>query len=210
MSTILHVQATVRGERSYTLRTARAFLESYLEAHPGDTVETVDLGAGSIPEFDATAVSGKYRILHGEPHSAEEAEAWKAVEATIEVFTRADKFLISSPMWNFGIPYRLKQYFDVIVQPGYTFSFSPEEGYKGLMTGKPCVLILSRGGEYTPGEPGAELDLQLPYLRTILGFMGVTEVDSIIVQPTLMAGKEVAGEKLSAAIAEAREKARDF
>ena len=57
----------------------------------------------------------------------------------IEQFVNADKFLLAIPMWNFGIPYRLKQYLDVILQPGYTFSFSPETGYSGLVTGKPAA-----------------------------------------------------------------------
>ena len=211
MATLLHVQATARGERSYSLRVARAFVESYLDLHSGDVVKTLDLaGKNSLPEFDGLAVAGKYRVLHGESHTAEEAAAWKAVEVTIEDFKRADKLVISSPMWNFGIPYRLKQFFDVIVQPGYAFSYSPDEGYKGLVTGRPALLILARGGEYVPGTDAAAYDLQRPYLELILRFIGFTEIDAVIVEPTLQGGAEVAAQKLEGAIAEARTKARDF
>lgn len=209
MAKVLHVQGSSRGERSYSRRAAEAFLEGYLEAHPGDAVETLDL-AGDIPEFDALAVSGKYRILHGEVHTEEEADAWRTVLDEIERFKEADKIVISVPMWNFGIPYRLKQYFDVIVQPGSTFSYSPETGYSGLVTGKPALLILARGGEYAPDTPAAAYDQQKPYLEGILGFIGFADVGTIVIEPTLMGGPEVAQQKLDEAIVEARERAKNF
>ena len=96
MSKVLHIVASPRGDRSYSLRVARAFLESYQEAHPDDVIETLDL-AGPIPEFDATAVAGKYRIMHGESHTDEEAKAWKSVQDTIDAFKAADKVVISAP-----------------------------------------------------------------------------------------------------------------
>ncbi len=145
MATVLHIQASTRDDESFSLLAARAFLESYIKSHPEDSVRTLCLDKEKIPEFNAAAVSGKYRIMQGETHTGEEAETWKAIEAAIEEFKLADKLVISSPMWNFGIPYRLKQYIDVIVQPGHTFSFSPETGYTGLVNGKPAVLILACG-----------------------------------------------------------------
>lgn len=210
MSGLLHVQATIRGQESYSLRTAQAFVESYLYSHAGDEVVTVDLARGKIPEFDATSVSGKYRLLSGQSMTGEEALAWKAIEATIDQLKSAHKLVLSSPMWNLSIPYRLKRYFDVIVQPGYTFSYSSEDGYKGLVTGRPAMLILARGGEYAPGTDTAPFDLQRPYLECILRVMGFTEIDSIVIEPTLQRGPEVAEQKLAEAIAAAREKAKTF
>jgi FMN-dependent NADH-azoreductase len=210
MATILHIRGTVTPELSYSLRAAEAFLESYRESHPGDRVDTLDLAKDPIPDFLELVARGKYRILHGQPHSREEAEAWKAVVAEIERLKKADKLLISSPMWNFGIPYRLKQYLDVIVQPGYTFAYSPEKGYTGLVTGRPALLILARGGEYLPGTGAAAFDFQRPYLEFILRFIGFTDISTILVEPTLMAGPKVADEKLAKAIEEARAKARKF
>jgi FMN-dependent NADH-azoreductase len=209
MAKVLHIQASPRGERSYSRRAAEAFLKGYLSAHPGDTVETLDL-AGDIPEFGGAAISGKYRILHGEALAKEETDAWKVVLDEIERFKGADKIVISAPMWNFGIPYRLKQYFDVIVQPGSTFSYSPDTGYSGLVTGKPALLVLARGGEYAPDTPSAAYDQQKPYLEGILGFIGFTNVGSIMIEPTMMGGPEVAQRKLDEAIVEARERAKNF
>ena len=210
MATLLHVHASPRGDRSYSLRAARAFLEAYTQKHPKDNVKTLDLATVDIPAFGATAVSAKYRILHGEEYTNEEAQAWKAVESCIDEFKAADKLVLSSPMWNFGIPYRLKQYLDILLQPSYTFSYSDEEGYKGLVTGKPVLLVLARGGVYDEGSDAASYDMQKPYLGLVLGFMGFTQIDSIVIEPTLMGGREVAQQKLQAAIALAREKAQAF
>ncbi len=210
MATVLHIRATATPELSYSLRAAEAFLESYLESHPGDTVDTLDLSGDTVPEFLGLVVRGKYRILHGETHTQEEADVWAAVRAEIERLKRADKLLISSPMWNFSIPYRLKQYFDVIVQPGYTVAYSPEKGYTGLVTDRPALLILARGGEYPPGTEAAAFDFQRPYLETILRFIGFTDISTIVVEPTLQGGPEVAEQRLREAIASAREKAKGF
>ncbi len=210
MATLLHIQATATPELSYSLRAAQAFLESYRESHPGDRIDTLDLGKDRIPDFLGLVARGKYRILHGEPHTKEEANAWEAVASEIERFKKADKYVISSPMWNFTIPYRLKQYFDVIVQPGYTFAYSSEKGYTGLVTGRPVMLFLARGGEYKPGTGAAAFDFQRPYLETILRFIGFTEIGVIVVEPTLLGGPQVAEKKVNEAIAEAREKAKTF
>lgn len=210
MATVLHIQATATPELSFSLRAARVFLESYRESHPDDAIETIDLAREGIPEFLGLTARGKYRILHGEPHTDEESRAWNAVEEEIERFKKADKVVISSPMWNFSIPYRLKQYLDVIVQPGYTVSYSPEAGYSGLVTGRPVILFLARGGEYKPDTDAAVFDFQRPYLEGIFGFMGFTDITTVVIEPTLQEGPEVAEQKLKEAIADAREKAKTF
>jgi FMN-dependent NADH-azoreductase len=197
-------------ERSFSLRTAQAFLESYRQSHPGDAVRTVDVFDGALPEFGVLQVAAKYKILHGKPSSPGEAAAWKCVEGCIADFRAADKYVISSAMWNFGLPYMLKKYIDILVQPGYTFTYSPAAGYKGLVTGRPAMLILARGGAYGEGTGAEAYDLQKPYLETILRFIGFTRIETILVEPTLMGGQEAAAEKLAAAAALAREKARSF
>jgi FMN-dependent NADH-azoreductase len=196
------------GDLSYSLRGARAFLDAYRAAHPKDTVDTLDVFSDAVPPFTFLEAAAKYAVLHGKQPSGEEARAWRTVEAVIERFKAADRYLVSSPMWNFGIPYRLKQFFDVIVQPTYTFSYSPETGYTGLVTGKRAVLVLARGGAYGPGSGGEALDHQRPYLETILSFMGVTDVQAVVIEPTLMGGPDTAADAAEAACEEAREIAR--
>jgi FMN-dependent NADH-azoreductase len=184
MARLLYIEASPRKERSASIEAANTFISEYERSHPEDIVETLDLWATHLPEFDGHVIDSKYVILHGLEHTEEQRQAWKAV------FTRADKYLFSLPMWNFGIPYKLKHYFDVIVQPGYTFSFSPEEGYKGLVTGKPIATIYARGGAYGSGTGAESYDLQKAYLEHILTFIGFSDFQTILVEPTLVSPED--------------------
>ena len=209
MAKLLCIQASPRAQRSKSIAVADAFIASYQQAHPADLVETLNVFDADLFAFDGLLVSAKYSILHGQEHTPEELSAFKAVEAVIERFTSADKYVFAVPMWNFGIPYRLKQYIDILVQPGYTFSFSPEKGYQGLVTGKPVFIAYARGGEYS--DPSyAALNHQSTYLQTILAFIGFTDIKSVVVEPTLMAGPEKAKEKLTQAIKQAKQLAANF
>ena len=210
MSKLLYIQASPRTGRSYSIAVADAFMASYRESHPNDEIRTINLFQKDLPAFDGLAVQAKYTILHGKDHTQEELAAWKAVEAVIDEFRSADKYIMAVPMWNFGIPYRLKQYIDVLVQPGYAFSYTPEEGYRGLITSKPIFIAYARGGEYPAGSDFEAFDLQKRYLEVILGFMGFTDLRSLVVEPTLMGGPEVAQSKREKAILKAVEMAKEF
>ncbi len=210
MATVLYIKASPRGGRSHSLAVADAFVETYRAAHPGDEVKTLDVFKADLPAFDGLAVQAKYTILHGQKHTAEELAAWQAVEAVIAEFKAADKYVFAVPMWNFGIPYRLKQYLDLLIQPGYTFSYSPEKGYTGLVTGKPVFVAYARGGEYPEGTPGEAYDFQKRYLELVLGFIGFTDIRSVVVEPTLMGGPEMAAVRTAEAIAKAQEIATSF
>ncbi len=185
MARLLHIESSPRKDRSASTTVARHFLEAYRAAHPGDVIETLDLWHASLPSFDAFALDAKYAILNGQPHTTEQAHAWQAVVKVIEHFKSFDKYLFSVPMWNFGVPYVLKHYIDVIVQPGLTFSYTPAEGYKGLLTGKPSAVVYARGGAYAPGTGAEAYDKQSDYLQHVLGFIGLTDVKPIFVEPTL-------------------------
>ena len=137
MTKLLHIQASPRIGRSASIAVAEHFLDVYRAKHPGDTVETLNLWEADLPEFDGATIDAKYAVLHGQSHTPAQLEAWQEVERIADHFKSADKYLLSLPMWNFGIPYKLKHFIDVLVQPGLAFSFTPEAGYKGLITGKP-------------------------------------------------------------------------
>jgi FMN-dependent NADH-azoreductase len=112
-------------------------------------------------------------------------------------------------MWNFSIPYKLKHYIDLLVHRGLTFSFTPEEGYRGLVTGKPLVAVCARGGAYGPGSGAEAWDQQGRYLEHIFGFIGFTEIREILVEPTeaMPTSKEAS---VAAASRQAAEMARNF
>ena len=210
MAKVLYVQASPRVERSYSIAAAGAFVQAYRSSNPNDEIVTINLFDKNLPPFDGLAVQAKYTILHGIEHSEEELEAWKSVEAVIEEFKSADKYVFAVPMWNFSIPYRLKQYIDILVQPGYTFSYSQEEGYRGLVTGKPAAVFYSRGGVYSPGSGAEAYDHQTPYFEMMLKFIGFTDVRTCIVEPTLQGGPDTAKEKRAEAVEKAEEMAGSF
>src|SRR5208283_3979085 len=120
-----------------------------------------------------------------------------------------DKYVLSSPMWNFAVPYRLKQYIDLIVQPSLTVAYSPEKGYTGLVTGRPLMLILARGGVYSAGNPCETFDFQETYLRSIFGFIGFTEIRTVCIQGTMQSPEQVEAATRKA-VAEARTAAEEF
>ena len=185
MSKLFYIEASPRKERAYSIKVAQQFLNTYKETNPSHTIESFDLWQTSLPEFDGATINAKYRILHGETHTDAEATAWNSVEELFNQFDSADKFVFSLPMWNFGVPYKLKHYIDIITQPGLSFSFSPETGYSGLVTGKPAAVIYARGGEYSSSEAAAGMDFQKRYLEMWLGFIGFTDITPILVEPTL-------------------------
>ena len=210
MKKLLYIQASPRTDRSHCIAVADAFIETYIQNHPSDEIETLNVFDASIPHFDAPAVQAKYAIMHGRSHSKQEQQVWKNIEQVIDQFTSADRYVLAVPMWNFSIPYRLKQYIDILVQPGYTFSYSQGQGYKGLIGGKPMLAIYARGGEYNPGSQAEMLDLQKKYIELIFGFMGFENIRSLVIEPTLQDGPEVASAKRQEAIDKAKEITLDF
>jgi FMN-dependent NADH-azoreductase len=185
MSRLLYIESSPRKERSASIAVTAKFLDSFKKAHPNDEVLKLDLWNKELPPFNGETIAAKYAIMSGKEHTEGQKKAWEPVVRLIEEFKQAEYYLFSLPMWNFGIPYRLKHYIDLLVQPGYAFTFSPQEGYKGLITGKKAVLICARGGAYGAGTGAEAFDLQVPYMRTILQFIGFTDITNILVEPTI-------------------------
>ncbi len=208
MAKLLHILASPRVE-SYSTRVADAFLDSYRRARPDDEVETLDLFQADIPPFHAPQAKAKYAVMGGQAPRDEAEAAWQPVVKTINHFKGFDKYVLSSPMWNFGIPYRLKQYIDVIVQPSLTVGFSKEKGFVGLVAGRPLMLILARGSVYQSGNPCETFDFQESYLRSIFGFIGFTDIRTIYIQGTTQSPQQVEA-AAGNAVAEATDAAMDF
>src|SRR3712207_6452388 len=141
MSTLLHISASPRGERSHSLAIAQTFLDTFRDAYPHVAVETFDLWDGSLPAFGPPAAAAKMAVFAGADPEGPEAAAWRAARETFERFDAADHYLFTVPMWNHTVPYILKQFIDVVSQPGMLFGFDPVEGYTGLLTGKKAAVI---------------------------------------------------------------------
>ena len=199
MSKLLYIEASPRKERSASITVASKFLDAFSSSHPNDKTIKIDLWKKQLPSFDQDTIEAKYALMSGKAFTESQKKAWALVEGLIEEFKSADAYLFSLPMWNFSIPYILKHYIDLLVQPGYTFKFSPQEGFKGLVTGKKTVLIYARGGAYGSGTGAEAFDLQVKYMETILRFIGITDITNILVEPTATgaAAKDLAISKAS-------------
>ena len=209
MKKLLYIQASPRKERSKSTQVASAFLESYQKSHADDTVETLNIFEEDLPTFDGLKVQAKYTILHGKEHTPEERQAWDTIEKIITHFKSADKYVLSLPMWNFSIPYRLKQYIDILVQPGYTFTFG-ENGYEGLVKDKPVLVVYARGGSFPEGSERGAFDMQKKYIELFLGFIGFENIQSIVVGPTLQGEQSDIQTMLDVSIQKARSLASNF
>jgi len=204
MAKLVHIESSPRKERSHSIHLAKVFLETYAHTHPGDTIETLDVWSMPLPEFDGDALEAKYAVMRSATHTPAQATAWERVTATFRRLEAADKLLFSVPMWNFGIPYALKHFIDVVTQPGLAFRVTPDGRYEGLLSGRPAVAIYARGSTYAPGSPAAAFDLQKPYLEQWLGFIGITEVHAVSVEPTVGGSPEERDSARAAAEAEVR------
>ena len=210
MSEILYIQASPRSGRSKSITVADAFLKAYKKKDPSARITSIDLFKKDLPSFDGLAVQAKYTILHGDEHSKDETKAWAKIEKVIKQFTSADKYVLAIPMWNFSIPYRLKQYLDILVQPGYTFSFDEKTGYSGFIIGKPLLAVYASGGEYPPQSEAEAFDMQKKYIEQIFGFMGFQNIKTITIEPTIKNGPQVARTNLNQTIEKAKQMANDF
>lgn len=203
MKKLLHIIATPRGKDSRTLAVTGAFLDAFRKKNPGCTVDELNVFTEKLPELTVKQLDGKYALLGGKDLTPDMERAWTEVLAHIQRFLAADAYLVSAPMWNFGIPYRLKHYIDVILQPKYLFRYTAT-GPEGLVKGKKMAVITSRGGDYSAESPFHAYDLQEPYLRNVFGFAGITDVAFVNAQPMDALGPAVQAEKIKAAQAIAR------
>jgi len=199
MKKLLHIIATPRGEESRTLKISKAFINSFSASHLDWRVEELNLFTEKIPQLTVKRVDGKYALLGGKDLTGETKEAWREIVICIEQFLSADGYLVSTPMWNFSIPYVLKHYIDVILQPKYLFRYT-EKGPEGLVKNKKMIIITSRGGDYSKDSPVRNYDFQEPFLRTVFSFVGITDINFIIAQPVDALGPDVANEKIEEAI----------
>ncbi len=179
---LLHLIATPRGSASRTLRVSARFLAALREKHPGLTIDERNLFTDPAPSVTQQTVAGKYFLMGGKNIPPELQPVWKQVEEEISRFTTADAILVSTPMWNFSIPYVLKNYIDIVWQPGYLFRYT-EKGPEGMVTGRKLAVISARGGDYGPDSPARGMDNIIPYLSTVFGFAGFRDIDFISVQP---------------------------
>ncbi|MCM2265781.1 MAG: NAD(P)H-dependent oxidoreductase [Desulfuromonadales bacterium] len=181
MHKLLHIVASPRGDQSRTLRVAAAFLERFREIHPDWLIDELDVFDDELPRLTGRQVDGKYVLLDGRELYGELRDTWDEILQHITRFKEARAYLVSTPMWNFSIPYALKQYIDLIVQPRHLFHYVDGRS-EGLLTGRRMVVVSARGGDYRPTQ-ACHYDHVEPYLRTLFGFVGIVDIRFVRVEP---------------------------
>lgn len=182
---LLHVVASPRAERSASLDIAHSLIGHWCDRYPQGEVDTLDVWRTELPPFDGPALGAKYAGLEGTPLSTEQGRAWQQIEQLGGRFRRADVIVISTPMWNFGIPYRLKHLIDAVSQKDLLFTFDGK-GLTGLLAGKRLIIIAARGAPLGGDYPEADFDHQVAYLRTWGRMVGITRFEPIVVEGTLL------------------------
>jgi FMN-dependent NADH-azoreductase len=191
---ILYVTSSSRGSASYSNRVAQTVLDELRGRTPGATVVTRDLARDPLPHIDDDFVVAT-RSPNG-PQTEQQRGLLTLSDALVDELLAADIVVIGTPMINFTIPSTLKSWLDYVARAGRTFSYS-EAGPKGLVTGKQVILVAAKGGIYAANP---SLDFQVPYLKSVLGFLGMTDVEVLDVEGTAY-GPEIAEKAVEAASA---------
>ncbi len=172
MSTLLHIDSSPLYERSVSRQLSGAFVDRWKTLHPGATVIDRDLNATSLPPVSAEWVGAAY--TPEEARTPQQKKLLTLSDTLLAELAQADEYVIGVPMHNFGVPSVLKLWIDQISRVGKTFSYT--DGVpKGLLVGKKATFIIATGGIYDPQTQMASFNFVEPYLRSVFGFLGVTD-----------------------------------
>jgi FMN-dependent NADH-azoreductase len=176
MTRLLYIASSPRQEQSHSRTLAQEFIDKWRFHHPETTVTVRDLALNPVPYLDDTWITAKFTAP--EQYTPELSDSIQLSDQLIDEFLAAERYIISVPMYNFTIPAVLKSYIDYIVRPRRTVAV--ENGaFRGLVTGKKLLFITARGSDFRPGSAFAPSDFQEPYLRTVFGFIGFTDIQFI-------------------------------
>ncbi|MBB6637251.1 FMN-dependent NADH-azoreductase [Cohnella thailandensis] len=181
MANVLFVKANNRpSEQAVSVKLYDAFVNAYKANNPNDTITELDLFAANLPYYDNDMMTGLYKQANGIEATAEEKKLADLANGYLEQFLAADKVVFAFPLWNFTIPAQLLTYLFYLNQAGKTFKYTAE-GPVGLAGGKKVVILNARGGVYSDG-PMAQLEMSVNYVKNTLGFWGITDVETVIVE----------------------------
>ena len=178
MANILHIDSSLKTENSASRKVSWTIIQKLIEKNPGANVKVLDLNETPIPHLNANHLSAFATPPEKRTGDHLNLKATEMSDELIKNVLWADYIVMGIPMYNFGIPSTLKSFIDQIARAGITFSYS-EKGPEGLVKGKKVFLAISSGGVYSAEGFMKSLDFTEPYLRAVLGFLGMTDVKTI-------------------------------
>lgn len=191
---ILLVTSSPRGAASHSTRVATDLAEKLVAADPSNTLVVRDLVANPLPHIDPDYATGIY--TPAEARTPRQAEVVGVSDAALDELFAADTVILATGFINFNISSTLKSWVDHVARAGRTFAYG-ESGPKGLVSGKKIYIVLASGGIYSEGA-AVQMDHAIPYLKNVLGFMGMTDVEVIRVE-----GVGMGADAITAALAKA-------
>ena len=206
MAKLLYVTCNLKQESdSRSLTVGKEFLNEYLLRNPEDEIHFIDLYRDNIQRIDADVLSGWNKLRNGAGLVALTADEQRKVTRIwkhADQFIAADKYVFVTPMFNLTFPAEFKIYVDAVCVAGKTFAYTPS-GPVGLLKdqGRKCLHIHSSGGFHF----GKEEDHSVPYLQTIMGFMGIDNVEAIVVE-----GVDAVPDRAETIVAQASAKAKEL
>lgn len=199
MTSILLVTSSPRGPEGLSTRFATEIAEG-LKVRLGATLSTRDLATGPLPHIGLAYIHG--RAMAPEARTPEQLEAVGLAQELVDEVKAADVIVLGSGMINFGLSSQLKAWFDHITWPRVTFDYNEAGRPQGLLTGKKVYLVTATGGIFSEGD-WAPFDFQTGYLRHLLGFIGLTDIEIVRVEGTVF-GPEAAKAAIAATEAQVR------
>ncbi len=173
MSTLLHIDASPRGERSKSRRLGAEFVARWQANHPTGRVIDRDVGHEPPPFVTEAWVEGAFTAP--DQHSPAARDAIAVSNGYVDELVAADLLVITTPIYNLSLPAALKAWIDQIVRVGRTFT-KTEAGLQGLLKNKQAVVIVASGSDFRPNTPGGAYNFLEPYVRAVLGFIGITDI----------------------------------
>jgi FMN-dependent NADH-azoreductase len=188
MATLIQYDSSPMGERSISRRLTADFARTWLKSHPNSKIVTRDLAALDLPRVDALWISAAH--TPEETQTEQQKNVLAVSDSLIADLKHGDEYVFGVPMHNFGVPSTLKLWIDQVARAGKTFSYTAN-GPAGLLTGKKATFLIASGGVYEQGSSMAAFNFVAPYLQTVFGFLGISDLTIISAGGTaqLMSGK---------------------
>ncbi|MEO6004708.1 MAG: NAD(P)H-dependent oxidoreductase [Opitutus sp.] len=193
--TLLHVDASPRGERSYSRRLGTKFVTAWQSAHPDAAVINRDIGREPPPFVSEAWVEGAFAPADQQSPAARAAIG--VSNGYVDELLSADELVITTPMYNLSVPAVLKAWIDQVVRVGRTFAIN-NGAFQGLARAKRAIVVVASGSDYRVGSAGSSYNFLEPYLRAVLGFIGITTVEFVYAH-SLGSGQAVASQAVNEA-----------